>query len=40
MKSLGRKLVNDDDGDDNEDEDDVDICDIDISSISFTPQKR
>lgn len=39
MKSLGRKLVNDDDGDDNEDEDDVDICDIDISSISFTPQK-
>ncbi|XP_078275356.1 fer-1-like protein 4 [Rhinoraja longicauda] len=37
MKSLGRKLVNDDD--DNEDEDDFDICDIDISSISFTPQK-
>ncbi|XP_051887398.1 fer-1-like protein 4 isoform X2 [Pristis pectinata] len=35
-RSLGRKLVNDND---NEDEDDVDISEIDISSVSFTPQK-
>ncbi|XP_072101066.1 fer-1-like protein 4 isoform X1 [Mobula birostris] len=35
-RSLGRQLANDND---DEDEDDVDISEIDISSISFTPQK-
>ncbi|XP_072371523.1 fer-1-like protein 4 [Scyliorhinus torazame] len=36
-RALGRMLVNDDGADD--DDDDVDISEVDISSVSFTPQK-
>ncbi|XP_078093137.1 fer-1-like protein 4 isoform X2 [Mustelus asterias] len=35
-RALGRKLVN---NDSTEDDDDVDISEVDISSVSFTPQK-